>query len=323
MIGRQFMIDNGLDNQGTDYSDETLGNLEKISQSASDIKITRLAKLLLWFLRGSSVECKEDSHGKETVESPSTLSMSVNKTKNRKLLKPRNRPLLSTPLQIDAGQINQRPKELQSPPLNQLAANVVETNQRLKQELDLLKKKRKKGRSISRKKRSAIQRIPPGQANLNECEMDIDEDTAHVLNRISQKMSTKEVENLSKLLTTFLLSSNLLEPPLSSTQIAPKSKPVLEEDQTDHPNSIINRNGLTPNIITQRLHRIQAQSNILHRRKRSIVDFERGYHRGYYAHKVESFPRSMRAKQQNMTISKAMKENEKQDYSDGKPQDAI
>ena len=317
------MIDNGIDNQGIDYYDETLGNLEKISQSAIDMKITRLAKLLLWFLRGSSVECKEDSHGKKTFESPSPLSRSVNKTKNRKLLKLGNGPLLSSPLPIDAGQISQRPKQLQSPPLNQLAANVVKTNQRLKQELDLLKKKRKKGSSMSRKKRTAMQRSPTGQANLNECEMDIDEDTAHVLNKLSQKMSTKEVETLSKLFTTFLLSSNLLESPTSSTKIAPNSKRVLEESKTDHPNYMINRNELTPNIITQRLHRIQAQSNILHRRKRSIVDFERGYHRGYYAHKVESFPRSMRAKLQNMTISKPEKENEKQDYSDGKPQDVI
>ena len=320
MIGTHFIIDHGLDNQGTD---ETFGNLEKISQSAIDIKITRLAKLLLWFLRGSSVECKDDKQGKETFQSPPPMSMTVNQTKNQKPLKLRNVPVLSSPLQIDAGKINQRPKQLQTPPLNQLAANVVKTNERLKQELDLLKKKRKKGSSMSRKKRSTMQRGPSDQKNLNQCEMELDEDTAHVLNKISQKMSTKEVETLSKLLTTFLLSANLLEPPLSSTKIVPNSKPVIEESQTDHPNSIINRNGITPNIISQRLHRIQAQSNILHRRKRSIVDFERGYHRGYYAHKVESFPRSMRAKQQNMTISKPENENEKQDYSYGNPQDVI
>ena len=271
--------------------------------------VSQISKLILSFLRGSNEECRNDKKVSNDFHQ-SAFPNNHKAISNKKEEYPPRQETLFTPSKIfqqDTINKQQNHPNMNSAKANEAAENVMKTNTRLKKELQDLQQMNRKFDS-PRMKRDTI--YDPKENPLVKdqeirtayhCNEDLDQNMAEMLQKLSTTMTLTQVENLAKLFTVFIKKLDVSNDSAHISHGPSTQRAIFQTSKKIYPSTI------SPVDINQRLRnrneherQIKAMSDIISRRKkRSIVDFEMGLHRGFYAHKVDRFPHSMRIKQEN------------------------
>ena len=270
---------------------------------------SQISKIILSFLIGSKEECRNDKKvPKDFHKSADSNGYEAMPNKDGKY-SPRQENIF-IPSNIFQQNTNKNPENHQninSAKANEAAENVMRTNTRLKKELQDLQQMNRKFNS-PRKRRDAVL-DPKEKAPMQElekgtayhCNEDLDQNMVPMLQKLSTTMTLTQVENLAKLFTVFIKKLHVSN---DSAHISygPSTQRAISQTSREIYPSTISSVDINQRLRNRNEHerQIQAMSDIISRRKkRSIVDFEKGLHRGFYAHKVDRFPHSMRIKQEN------------------------
>ena len=276
--------------------------------------VSQLSTLLLWFLRGGTTKCRK--HIQNAPSFMKNVDLDPNKgtpnNDNQIQLLQKKQPLPSIGFQLNTDRNKGGDQDTKSLDTNDMAETMMKTNSRLKKELKNLQQENGKVNVLIRQKRNYY---PVSQDDTKwlylkkgesySCDKEIDENTAQMLNKLSLKMNTIQVESLAKLFTTFISNTDTSNIYSQNNEIFSSMETTPKISTAIHPNfaKSVNNNQNKNAKRIEHERQIQALSNIMsRRRKRSIVDFEKGLHRGFYAHKVDEFPHSMRIKQKERII---------------------